>query len=161
MDELPVAYDSSFPDSDPFEPQPGGCCSIFPFRFGDVVELPVTLAQDHTLFVILGERTPRLWVEKTAWIARHHGLVNLITHPDYLTDPALLAIYDEFLAYLRSWEEAWHALPREVAAWWRVRDELTCEADEHGGVRITGPADARATIAWARVAQHGELVVEA
>ena len=160
MRELPVAYDSSFPDSDPFEPQPGGCCSIFPFRFGEVLELPVTLVQDHTLFVILGERSPRLWVEKAAWIARHHGLVNLITHPDYLVDRELLAIYDEFLAYLRSCEDAWHALPREVAAWWRVRERLACEAGEHG-VRITGPADAGATVAWARVGPDGELVVSA
>ena len=56
MHELDCLYDSSFPDTDPFEPQAGGCCSIFPFMFGDVVELPITLLQDHTLLEILRRR---------------------------------------------------------------------------------------------------------
>ena len=159
MSELPVSYDSSFPDTDPFEPQPGGCCSIFPFRFGEVVELPITLVQDHTLFTILGERTPRLWIEKAEWIERHHGLVTLITHPDYLVEPELLSLYEQFLAHISSRERCWHALPREVAAWWRTQEQLTCERDEHQ-VRIVGPADGRATVAWARVGPRGDLQLE-
>jgi hypothetical protein len=143
MHELPVLYDSSFPDTDPFEPQPGGCCSILPFSFGNVIELPITLVQDHTLFTILGERTPRLWVEKTDWIERHHGLVNLITHPDYLADPELLDIYDSFLDDLRRRERCWHALPRDVARWWRGRD-----------------SDPRATVVWASLGDDGELVLD-
>ncbi len=55
MPEIAAAYDSSFPDTDPFEPQAGGCCSIFPFFLGDMVELPITLVQDHTLIEILRE----------------------------------------------------------------------------------------------------------
>ena len=40
--ELPVEYDCSMPHSDPFEPQPGGCCSLWPFFIGGVVvELPI------------------------------------------------------------------------------------------------------------------------
>ena len=70
MHELRCLYDSSFPDTDPFEPQPGGCCSILPFLFGDVVELPITLVQDHTLWEILRERSIDRWVEKGDWIAR-------------------------------------------------------------------------------------------
>ena len=53
MPELGCLYDSSFPDTDPFEPQGGGCCSIFPFFLGDLVELPITLVQDHTMLEIL------------------------------------------------------------------------------------------------------------
>jgi peptidoglycan/xylan/chitin deacetylase (PgdA/CDA1 family) len=159
MHELPVAYDSSFPDTDPFEPQPGGCCSIFPFRFGDVVELPITLVQDHTLFTILGEDSIRLWVEKAEWIERHYGLVTLITHPDYLADSELLSRYDEFLGYLSARERCWHALPRDVTAWWRTREQLSCEPGVDG-VRIVGPADDRASIAWARVGSNGKLELE-
>ena len=53
MPELGCLYDSSFPDTYPFEPQAGGCCSIFPFFLGDLVELPITLVQDHTMWEIL------------------------------------------------------------------------------------------------------------
>jgi peptidoglycan/xylan/chitin deacetylase (PgdA/CDA1 family) len=159
MHELPVAYDSSFPDSDPFEPQPGGCCSIFPFWFGDVVELPITLLQDHTLFQILGERSIDHWVHKSEWIAAHHGLVNLITHPDYLKDAELLDLYESFLVHLRAQTGCWHALPREVAAWWRARAPLRCEVAD-GGPRIVGAEEPRATVAWARLRDDGELVLE-
>jgi hypothetical protein len=159
MHELPVAYDSSFPDTDPFEPQPGGCCSIFPFWFGDVVELPITLPQDHTLFEILRERSIGHWVHKSEWIAAHRGLVTLITHPDYLADSELLDLYESFLVYLRSREGCWHALPREVAAWWRSRAPLRCDASD-GGTRIIGGEEPRATVAWAQLSDGGKLTIE-
>jgi peptidoglycan/xylan/chitin deacetylase (PgdA/CDA1 family) len=158
MHELPVAYDSSFPDSDPFEPQPGGCCSIFPFWFGDVIELPITLLQDHTLFEILRERSIGPWVRKSEWIAAHHGLITLITHPDYLADDELLVLYESFLAYLRAQDGCWHALPREVAAWWRERAPLQVEPTEDGP-RIGGGEEPRATVAWARLGDEGELTL--
>ena len=50
MPQLGFDYDSSYPDTDPYEPQPGGCCSWLPFFNDDLVELPITLPQDHTLF---------------------------------------------------------------------------------------------------------------
>ncbi len=124
MPELGCLYDSSFPDTDPFEPQPGGCCSILPFFIGPVVELPITLVQDHTLFEILRRRSIELWTEKTDWIIEHRGLVNLDVHPDYLMAPDRLALYERYLAYLAERIErdlGWHALPREVASWWRER----------------------------------------
>lgn len=153
MHELPVSYDSSFPDSDPFEPQPGGCCSILPYSFGDVIELPITLVQDHTLYAILRERTPRLWLDKAAWIERHHGLVNLITHPDYLADPGLLDLYDQFLGYLRQRDDCWHALPRDVADWWRTRERILSGT-------ATVAAEAAATTAWVSVDADGNLLIE-
>lgn len=158
MHELACLYDSSFPDTDPFEPQPGGCCSIFPFQFGDVVELPITLVQDHTLFEILKQRSIELWVRKSDWIIRHHGLINLITHPDYLESPERLALYDEFLAFLADQPGLWHALPRDVAKWWKTRSQLRCEHTP-GGARIVGAPDGRATVAWAREVD-GEIVFE-
>jgi len=158
MHELPVAYDSSFPDSDPFEPQPGGCCSIFPFSFGDVIELPITLLQDHTLFEILRERSIDQWVRKSEWIAAHHGLICLITHPDYLADPGLLDLYEAFLVYLRGQDDCWHALPCEVASWWRARAPLRCELTEHGP-RISGGDEQRATVAWATLGDEGQLML--
>ena len=53
MPRLGFDYDSSYPDTDPYEPVAGGCCSWLPFMNGELVELPITLPQDHTLYEIL------------------------------------------------------------------------------------------------------------
>jgi peptidoglycan/xylan/chitin deacetylase (PgdA/CDA1 family) len=150
MRELGCLYDSSFPDTDPFEPQSGGCCSILPFMFGETVELPITLVQDHTLLEILRERTPRLWTQKSEWVIANGGLINLITHPDYLDTPERLRLYDDFLTFLAGTMGGWHALPREVARWWRMRARLDCVQTPEGPV-IVGEHDGRARIVWARL----------
>ena len=150
MAELGCEYDSSFPDTDPFEPQSGGCCSVFPFFFGDVVELPVTLVQDHTLWAILRRDDIGLWRQKTEWIAAHHGLVNVIVHPDYLDSPRRMDAYEELLSMLRSQSGAWHALPRDIAAWWRRRHELDVGMQPDGSARVVGPAAHDAVVGWAR-----------
>jgi peptidoglycan/xylan/chitin deacetylase (PgdA/CDA1 family) len=130
MAELGCGYDSSFPDTHPFDAQPGGCCSILPFFLGDVVELPITLPQDHTMFELLRERDIALWRRKAAWIAEHGGLVTVLVHPDYALTADRLAHYEELLAFLASLDGGWHALPREVAAWWRRRAPLDPDALE-------------------------------
>jgi peptidoglycan/xylan/chitin deacetylase (PgdA/CDA1 family) len=164
MPELGCLYDTSFPDTDPFEPQPGGCCSVLPFLIGDLVELPITLVQDHTLWEILREPSIDRWVEKTRWIIENRGLVNLLVHPDYVLTEDRLTLYDEFLGFLRAQADGWHALPRDVAQWWKDRASLECrEAD--GGVRIAGVngggrAATAATVMWASE-QGGRVVLTA
>ena len=156
MEELACVYDSSFPDTDPFEPLAGGCCSIYPFMFGDLVELPITLIQDHTLMEILRHRTIDLWRRKSEWLIRNHGLITVLTHPDYLTDDHRLRMYDELLSFLASEPGGWHALPKTVAEWWRRRARLECEQGADGA-RIVGPDTANASVAWARDA--GDRIV--
>jgi peptidoglycan/xylan/chitin deacetylase (PgdA/CDA1 family) len=151
MPELGCLYDSSFPDTDPFEPQPGGCCSILPFFIGELVELPITLVQDHTLWEILREESIELWTRKSDWIIEQRGLVNIVTHPDYLDTPARLRMYEEFLAYLAEQGDGWHALPREVAEWWRTRAGLSV-VERDGHAQVTGPGAERASLSWARAA---------
>ncbi|QWZ09556.1 hypothetical protein KRR39_07330 [Nocardioides panacis] len=144
MHELGCLYDSSFPDTDPFEPQPGGCCSILPFFLHDLVELPITLLQDHTLFEILEQRTSDIWISKADWLVKHRGLVNVLVHPDY-TDAHRLDVYAQLLEHLTGQAGGWHALPREVAAWWRLR--ATLERDLAG--RIPSGLPASVTVAHA------------
>jgi hypothetical protein len=156
MPDLGCLYDSSFPDTDPFEPQPGGCCSIFPYFLGDLVELPITLPQDHTLWEILRVRSIDVWRRKSDWLIAHNGLINVIIHPDYVSSPERLALYDELLGYLRGRldrDRGWHALPRDVASWWKARDRLRVDGAD-GAARIEGDPSAdgyaeRATVAWA------------
>jgi peptidoglycan/xylan/chitin deacetylase (PgdA/CDA1 family) len=121
MQALDILYDSSFFDTDPYEPIPGGVMSIWPFLLGRFVELPYTLAQDHTLATVLGETTPRLWLEKIEFIACYRGMALLNTHPDYLLQPAVWNIYVKFLRALKARQDYWHDLPREAARWWRAR----------------------------------------
>jgi hypothetical protein len=155
MHELPVLYDSSYPDTDPFQPQSGGCCWIFPYLFGEVVELPMTLDQDHTLFVLLQERTIEGWARKSEWIIANHGLINVNVHPDYM-DANALVLYEDFLRFLSQQQGGWHALPRDVASWWKeraaTRERLAQSEDD-----LPLDAGGRATRVWARI--EGERIV--
>jgi peptidoglycan/xylan/chitin deacetylase (PgdA/CDA1 family) len=148
MPELGCSYDSSFPDTDPFEPQPGGCCSILPYFIGDLVELPITLVQDHTLWEILREPDISLWCRKAAWIASKGGLVTVLVHPDYVVSSERLCQYDELLAFLGALEGGWHALPRDVAHWWRRREARTAPLVERGSLDDSMPEASRAGVTW-------------
>ena len=145
MSKLGFEYDSSYPDTDPFEPQPGGCCSLLPFFNGSVVELPITLVQDHTLFDLLLHPDERLWVEKAEYVRSQEGMALLLTHPDYFFDAARYAAYARFLRRFHADPTAWRALPREAAAWWRRRAATGIEwiGDEW---RTVGPAASEAEL---------------
>lgn len=145
MPLLGFDYDSSSPDTDPFEPQSGGCCTWWPFFNGDLVELPVTLVQDHTLFVILRRADEQLWVDKTELLRERQGMALIITHPDYMLDEERLGSYRRFLVRYATEKDVWRALPREISSWWRRRSEST-PVREGSGWRITGPAAADAAI---------------
>ncbi len=130
-------YDSSFADTDPYEPQPGGCCSIFPFHLGGLLELPYTLPQDHTLIHIIHRDPLQMWCLKAQWIAAAGGMILLLTHPDYIGTGEYLARYEEFLKRLRDLPQAWHALPSAVAGWWRRRSRMSLSI-ENGQPVIKG-----------------------
>lgn len=133
MRDLEIEYDASTFDTDPFEPQSTGVGTIFPFWIpgrepgSGFVELPCTLAQDSTLFVLLSEATSAVWKRKVDWIAQHGGMALLNLHPDciYSLDKQSgrggefpIALYGEFLGHVKArfWNTYWHALPKDVAA---------------------------------------------
>ncbi len=158
--DLAFDYDSSFPDTDPFEPQSGGCMSVFPYHMGRLVELPITMPQDHTLFTLLGEKDARLWRAKASAIGARHGLICMLTHPDtddgYTGSGRVFPHYVEMLRELGDDTDLWHALPRDVARWWRSR---TLTSVDPTGRILEGPASETAMIARASIA-NGELVLE-
>ena len=172
LHNLDIEYDMSTFDTDPFEPQPDGRNTIFPFWVprppatedggsalrnssfeirhsaggskqhtnfsvsasqhpsvspNGYVELPYTLPQDSTLFLLLGETTSDVWKGKLDWIAEHHGMVLLDTHPDYMnfnqaarsSGQYPVRFYRELLEYLRSnyADQYWHALPGALATY--------------------------------------------
>ena len=162
LHELNIEYDTSTFDTDPFEPEPEGRHTIFPFwvpapraQKSDpssdastihdspqgYVELPYTLPQDSTLFVLLQEKTPEIWMRKLDWIAQHGGMALVDVHPDYLcfddarTKPREYPAthYKSFLEYVsRQYDGAfWNTTPRKVAQFCvRVMKASTAREDQ-------------------------------
>ena len=161
MHELAFEYDSSFPDTDPYEPQPGGCCSIWPYPLHHLIELPLTMPQDHTLFEILQDESIARWKAKCDWIEEHSGLVMLNVHPDYMAKEGRLELYREFLLHMKRKKGMWHPLPRQVARWWRDRHSSTLLRNGNH-FEIRGPAASRGNVlrVWLEGEDLREEIVE-
>jgi peptidoglycan/xylan/chitin deacetylase (PgdA/CDA1 family) len=140
---LSFDFDCSFSDSDPYEPQPGGTCSVFPFFLAHLVELPYTMPQDHTLIHLLHCSPMQIWGMKAKWIESLGGMILTLVHPDYCGSGQYLDEYETLLKQLNEYQSAWRALPSEVSAWWRRRDQmkLTVRGDSPS---IEGPGSERA-----------------
>jgi hypothetical protein len=145
MPQLGFDYDSSYPDTDPFEPQAGGCCTWLPFFNEGTVELPMTLQQDHTLFVILRHRDERAWIQKAEFLRERGGLALIDTHPDYMVDERISTAYGRFLEHFAGDDTAWRPLPRDVSAWWRSRAASRLERRDNAW-QVVGPAAAAARV---------------
>lgn len=153
MPRLGFSYDSSYPDTDPFEPMAGGCCSWLPFFNRDLVELPITLTQDHTLFVIL-RRDDSLWREKANYLRARGGMALAIVHPDYMLEDDRLAVYRRLLEEYRADPEVWSPLPHEVADWWRRRAATSLQL-VGGEWRPRGPAADEVGVTYTRPVSPG------
>jgi len=158
--ELEIEHDCSTFDVDPYEPQPEGVKTIFPFWVSSLafesspptcnlsnpsnsnnstnpsnssgfVELPYTLPQDFTLFVLMKEKNIDIWKKKLDWIVEKGGMALLITHPDYMNGKKAkcdieeypMAFYEELLDYIKSkyGGQYWQALPKEMARFWKEK----------------------------------------
>jgi len=130
---LDIEYDASTFDTDPFEPQPDGVGTIFPFwvpgnsHQKGYVELPYTLPQDFLLYVLMREQNIDIWKKKLDWIANHSGMALLIAHPDYMSfdktahyEKYPAEYYEEFLEYINTKykDQYWQALPKDMAHYW-------------------------------------------
>ena len=150
---LDFSYDMSVPNVAHLDPQRGGCCTVFPFFNGKMLELPVTMVQDYSLFHILKDYSIEIWKEQGSLIREKHGLMQIIIHPDYIRDTAARQVYTELLYHLselREGRKTWITLPGEVAAWWRLRNELKL-VNDGGSWHIEGEGRQRARIAYATI----------
>ena len=150
--DLDIEYDSSTFDTDPFEPQPDGARTIFPFwvqgsgEKDGYVELPYTLPQDFTLFVLMGEKDISVWKRKLDWVAEKGGMALVVTHPDYMhfgsgvpsVEEYPAHYYEEFLEYVNNKYRGrfWHTLPKEVSHFWR-EGKMISRRERKDEVRFT------------------------
>ena len=157
-DAFDFSYDMSIPNVGHLDPQGGGCCTLFPYFINDILEIPVTITQDYSLFNILNTYSIELWKQQCEAILRGNGLISAIVHPDYVMDAQPRACYRALLGYLAELSEAngiWSTIPGEIDRWWRQRNAMTL--DMHDGIpKIKGVGADRARIAYAHLVE-GQL----
>jgi hypothetical protein len=153
-------YDMSMPNVGHLDPQRGGCCTVMPYRIGDLLELPLTTVQDYPLFHNLERYDTTLWSEQIEIILQQHGLISFIVHPDYIVPKRAQTVYQQLLAalsQLRDDRNVWIALPRDVYSWWTEREQMRLVRNGDAW-RIEGDGGERATIACLRL-EGGRLAI--
>ncbi len=157
-DAFRFSYDMSVPNVGHLDPQPGGCCTVMPYFIGDILEIPVTTIQDYSLFHVLNSYSLDIWKEQIDRIQKHHGLISVIVHPDYLQTEEARNAYKGLLGCLsdlRASTGMWITLPGEVDRWWRQRSKMQLVRDGSRW-RIEGAGSERASIAYATL-ENGSL----
>jgi len=107
-------WDSSLPDTEFGK----GCCTVFPFHNGDVIEIPLTLTMDST-YILCGkspEEILSLWKRKIEVIYNIGGLITLTTHPEphFSGNTKMLKLYEDVLNVLMGYDSLWFCLPGEL-----------------------------------------------
>ena len=173
-EDLDFSFDMSIPNVASLDPQRGGCCTVFPYFIGEMLELPVTTIQDYSLFHVLSAYSIDLWRLQLEMILARNGLASFIIHPDYIIEREAQAVYKGLLAMLVETgkrDALWFALPSEIDCWWRQRSQMSI-INDNGAWRIVGEGADRAVLAFAQVvdgrlvyekvnAQQGELALSA
>ena len=135
MHALDISHSTSTFDTDPFEPQPDAVGTIFPFWVQNTsmgkgyVEIPYTLCQDFSLFILMKEPNIDIWKDKLDWIVEKGGMALFNSHSDYMNfnkqkngqEEYSVELYIEFLEYIKNKykDQYWHVLPRDIARFWK------------------------------------------
>jgi hypothetical protein len=159
---LEFDYDMSVPNVAHLEAQRGGCCTVMPYFIGNLVELPLTTTQDYSLFHVLRDRSLNLWRRQIEFILQKHGLISILSHPDYLQESWAEAIYKQLLEHIANLGEkknVWVAKPGEISSWWRQRNKLQLVSGTNG-LRIEGEGSEHARVAFAHIDDQGQLTYD-
>lgn len=122
--DFEFSYDMSIPNCGHLDPQRGGCCTVMPYFIGDILELPLTMTQDYSLFHYLNTTSIELWKQQIELVLEKHGLISFNIHPDYIIEDTYRDVYYRLLEHLQKVcheRNVWIALPGEVNEWWRQR----------------------------------------
>ena len=120
LEEVGYLYDASVPTWEPNHPytmKPYGIGTVNPMDINSVVEIPLTLPQDHQMLHVLG-MTPKqavgAWIKLKDGIRDIGGICTILVHPDYeLADPRNLDAFEELLNAMVVCD-AWVTTPKEL-----------------------------------------------
>lgn len=97
-------YDSSIPTFEPKHPRtmgPHGLGTVFPIKICGIMEIPITIIQDHQLLYLLEMRPIdliELWKDTFSFIRSLGGCCVTLSHPEYkIFDNKNLALYEDLL----------------------------------------------------------------
>jgi peptidoglycan/xylan/chitin deacetylase (PgdA/CDA1 family) len=148
-------YDSSCPSWEILSPtsmRAHGVGTVFPFEMNGVLEIPVSLPQDHQLMKVAGQ-TPRAAVDSllrlSNWVRSLGGACIVLIHPDYeLAMKENLSEYQRLLGNFVSDPNCQVMTMGELADWWRHREDGSWRIRDdqielvHSDMRIASDLDA-------------------
>jgi hypothetical protein len=115
-------YDTSIPTWEPKHPstmKPQGIGTVFPMIINGVVEVPVTLPQDHQMMHVLNygpKETIEIWKHSMNTIKEMSGLCVFLVHPDYeLAQSKNIGVYEDLLSTIKTDHDSWTTLPRDIS----------------------------------------------
>ena len=119
--EAGYKYDASIPTWEPKHPctmRAHGIGTTYPINIEGVIEIPLTLPQDHQMLYALGmtsKQTVKAWIKLKEEIRDILGVFTILVHPDYkLADSENLKFYEELLSDLTTDSHTWITLPRYI-----------------------------------------------
>lgn len=121
-------YDSSIPSYEVLSPtsmKPHGVGTVFPFATHGLLEIPVSLPQDHQLIRVVGQ-DPASAVDSVLrisnWIKGVGGACVLLVHPDYeFAEDEYVSEYRRLLSHFTEDKTCQIMTLGEMADWWNLR----------------------------------------
>jgi len=108
VSEAGFQYDSSAPAWEPLNPltmKQDGIELLNPIKINEIMEMPITLVQDHQMLCILKlkpEQAIEHWIKKINGIRKLGGITLLLIHPDYeLASDKNITQYEDLLKKLK------------------------------------------------------------
>ena len=122
LEDAGYTYDTSIPTWEPKHPyimKPHGVGSVNPVKMSGIVEIPISLPQDHQMINVLGltpKQTVEAWMKLKEAIGDIGGICTVLVHPSYeLAYPKNLNIYEDLINNFATDDDAWVTVPTEIA----------------------------------------------
>ena len=120
VEKAGFCYDSSIPTWEPKHPltmKSHGIQTMFPLSLGGLIEIPITLPQDHQMLSVSGltcREALEKWSSMVNVIKNLGGLCSFLVHPDYELSDLSNGVYEELLNLIASEKQALITLPSGI-----------------------------------------------